>query len=291
MRPSQLLAAVVALSSLSAAWPDAFVDSVRAVGDVHNIIYGRQDNADSSVESSSRPTPTNKDDSSSTTEGAETTARETDRATTTRDEDAKTTDKASGSQKVTGTKTAKSSKTPEFDPRLPAGGISMVTPAAIAGPQYYKVGDWVTFAWNYTSLSVTPSAIDILATCTANQATYTLAVNQSTEETGKILWDTGAYQATASVPLLTETYTLIIYDSESSVSATARPGYLGAYSQFTFGMYLPQKYVSFDRFECANCVKNAVGALTDSLTIKMMLFTGTTTIASFLYFASSFGLL
>lgn len=121
----------------------------------------------------------------------------------------------------------------------------MITPAPIAGTQYYKVGDWVSFAWNYTSLSVTPSAIDILATCTANQATYTLAVNQSTEETGAVFWDTGAYQKTASIPLLTEMYTLIIYDADSSVSATAAAGYLGAYSQHIFGMYTPQPYVEW----------------------------------------------
>lgn len=118
----------------------------------------------------------------------------------------------------------------------------MITPSAIAQPSYYKVGDFVTFAWNYTSLSVTPSAIDILATCTANQATYTLAVNQSVEETGRIVWDTNEYQSSATVPLLTETYTLLIYDSESSVSATPRPGYLGTYNQFRFGMYTPQPY-------------------------------------------------
>lgn len=120
----------------------------------------------------------------------------------------------------------------------------MITPAAIAGPQYYKVGDWVTLAWNYTSLSITPSAIDIMATCTANQATYTLAVNQTVEKTGgAIFWDTGAYQSSASIPLLTETYTLMIYDSESSPSAAPKAGYLGLANGFTFGMYTPQPYV------------------------------------------------
>lgn len=119
----------------------------------------------------------------------------------------------------------------------------MITPAAIAGQQFYKVGEWVTFAWNYTSLSVTPSAVDVLATCTANQATYTLAVNQSVQETGVVLWDTGAYQSTASVPLLTNMYTLIIYDSNGSPTDTPRAGYLGAYKQFIFGMYTPQPYV------------------------------------------------
>lgn len=114
----------------------------------------------------------------------------------------------------------------------------MITPAVIAGPQFYKIGDWVEFAWNYTSLSMTPKHIDIMATCTANQATYTIAVNQSVEETGRVYWNTNE-----TSNLLTETYTLLIYDAESSVSATAKPGYLAVYNQFTFGMYSPQPYV------------------------------------------------
>lgn len=118
----------------------------------------------------------------------------------------------------------------------------MITPNPFSGSQYYKIGDWVTFAWNYTSLSATPTAIDVLASCSKNSATYTIALNQSVKETGQVLWDTGAYQSSATVPLLTEVYTLIIYDADSSVSATARAGYLGTFEQFTFGMYSPQPY-------------------------------------------------
>jgi hypothetical protein len=42
MRPAQLLAAVVALSSVSAAWPDVF-DKGNALAQVNNVLYGRQD--------------------------------------------------------------------------------------------------------------------------------------------------------------------------------------------------------------------------------------------------------
>jgi hypothetical protein len=120
----------------------------------------------------------------------------------------------------------------------------MITPGVFAGAQYYKVGDWVTLAWNYTSVSIYPSNIDIMATCTANQATYTLAVNQTVDKSGgEIFWDTGAYQSSATVPLLTETYTLMIYDSQADVTAAPRAGYLGLANGFTFGMYTPQPYV------------------------------------------------
>ncbi|KAF2738085.1 hypothetical protein EJ04DRAFT_429718, partial [Polyplosphaeria fusca] len=210
---------------------------------------------------------------------------------TDKDSDSTITDKPSGSNKPSATNKNTSKKITDIDPRLPAGGVSMVTPAPIAGPQFYKIGEWVTFAWNYTSLSVPPKAIDILATCSANQATYTLAVNQTMKETGRVLWDTGAYQSSATVPLLTETYTLLIYDADSSVSATAKAGYLGVYNQFTFGMYTPQPYVDWKDFNCANCAKNAAGFLYDTLTLKMMVVSGATTVASFLYFANAFGLI
>ena len=120
----------------------------------------------------------------------------------------------------------------------------MVTPNALAGSQFYKVGDYVTFAWNYTSLSQTPSALDILASCTANQATYTIAVNQSADQTS-IVWDT-KNTPSGQVPFLTEKYTLLIYDAESSVSAAPRAGYLGVFNSFQFGMYTPQPYVPFN---------------------------------------------
>lgn len=279
MRPTQLLAAVFAVSSVSAAWPQAF-DGINGLAEVKNMIYGRQDNQENSEapqSSSERPRTTTSGESretgsrNSNSQSATTTARQTGRP--------------SGNS---GNSTSKPTPT-EFDPRDPAGGIAMVTPGPFAGPQIYKIGDWVTFAWNYTSLSVTPSAIDILATCTANQATYTLAVNQTVEETGKVLWDTGAYQATASIPLFMATYTLVIYDAESSVTAAPRPGYLATQKLFTFGMYEPKKYVPFSEFQCANC--NSAMSAFERMTLKAMLITCGTTIGSLAYFAYSFGVL
>jgi len=164
----------------------------------------------------------------------------------------------------------------------------MVTPVPISGPQYYKIGDWVTFAWNYTSLSVTPTAIDILATCTANQGTYTLAVNQTTDETGKVLWDTGAYQATGTLPLLTETYTLIIYDADSSVSATPKAGYLQVFNQYSFGMYEKQPYVALKDWNCPSC--NAALSGIERQSLGFVFGMATITVLSFGWFAGSFGL-
>jgi len=172
-------------------------------------------------------------------------------------DEASQTEKPSGSQKASGSQITGKPRNTSFDPRLPAGGITMVTPNVFAGDQFYKVGNYITFAWNYTSLSVTPSAIDILASCSANQATYTIAVNQSAQET-KVVWDTKNVPS-GQAPFLTEKYTLLIYDAESSVTAAPRAGYLGVFNQFTFGMYTPQPYVNWSSKlpHIPTCLKSA----------------------------------
>ncbi len=92
------------------------------------------------------------------------------------------------------------SSTVDIDERDPPGGIQMITPGPFAGPQYYKIGDYITFGWNYTSLSVTPSAINVVASCSLNSHIYTIAANQSVQSSQAVTWDTRA-EATASVPL------------------------------------------------------------------------------------------
>ena len=151
---------------------------------------------------------------------------------------------ASASASITGspskansTSTHSSNKTTIVDPRQPAGGIALITPAPIDGTQFYKVGEYLTFKWTYTSLIVSPSAVDILASCAVNQQTYTISTNVSLEETQAVTWDTGGYQASATNPLPVASYTLVIYDAASNVSAVPSAGHLGAYAQYIFGMY------------------------------------------------------
>lgn len=117
----------------------------------------------------------------------------------------------------------------------------MLTPSALAQTTYYKIGDHVTFAWNYTSLSISPSKIDAVVSCSTNSATYTLLNNASFEKTGSVVWDT-LPDVTGTAPLLTETYTLIVYDAAEAATAVAGPGRLGVSNPFRFGMYLPQTY-------------------------------------------------
>ena len=157
----------------------------------------------------------------------------------------------------TGTKTTKSKAAThtEYDAQDPAGSVVMITPAATAGTQLYKVGDYVTWGWNYTNVQGNPTAIDVLVSCSKATNTWTLTQNMTFETQGAFTWDTGSYQQTAvASPLLTEQYTLLIYDAESSVSATAEAGYLAPFSGFVFGLYTPRPYTSIqDGWKCATC--------------------------------------
>lgn len=136
---------------------------------------------------------------------------------------------------------AASTKTSAVDPRLPPGGVNMITPSAIAQPSYYKVGDHVTFAWNYTSLSVKPARIDAFVSCAPNSATYTLLNNATFDPTATVVWDTSV-NPSDTAPFLTETYTLVVYDASKDPTAVPVAGHLGKFDQFYFGMYIPQPY-------------------------------------------------
>ena len=179
------------------------------------------------------------------------TAKETAKASDTAKASGSNTAKASGTAKASQTAKASGSAAAttgqaaassiSVNPVLAAGGANMITPSALAATTYYKISDYVTFAWNYTSLSITPSKIDAVVSCSANSATYTLLSNASFEKTASIVWDTRP-DVTGTAPLLTETYTLVIYDAAEAVTAVASAGKLGVSNDFMFGMYVPQAY-------------------------------------------------
>jgi hypothetical protein len=276
MRPAALLSSVLLLAATSSAWSNPFDAAKR---DVAPLLIQRQDDSSTQAPSSTNNNKDNKESSASNTNDSENTSKASATPTNdnnndnnNNDEESSTsgtakstggTSKGSQTDKSTITGSATNSKasgskttgdsTKQFDPRLPAGGASMITPDAMSPASYYKIADQITFAWNYTSLSRNPSAVDVLATCTANNALYTIAANETWEQMQTIVWDTGAYQSTGTIPLLTETYTLIIHDAAKDVSATASPGYLGTWKQFTFGMYSPQPYTPMADYVCATC--------------------------------------
>jgi hypothetical protein len=122
----------------------------------------------------------------------------------------------------------------------------MMTPDVFAGAQYYKVGDWVTFAWNYTSLVNPPSAVNVIATCSAASAEWTIAGNMSFAPSHTVFWDTNQYKTRQTPQLVLATYTLIIENAEEAkATAQAEAGSLSSVDSFRFGMYPPQEYVPF----------------------------------------------
>lgn len=304
MRHTSFLSAVSLLAAVSSAWPWPQGSSPLEVAkrELYPLVAERAATSsfDLSLSLTQGNTATTK--ARTTQKGQETSSTKSDgknsassSSATGTGKDAKTTN---GGKTTTGKETGKTTEkstyetTKTFDARLPAGGVSMVTPNIMSGAQYYKIADYVTFAWNYTSLSIYPTAVDIFASCTTNSATYTIAMNQSvpTEKGAQqaVTWDTGKYQASATVPLLVATYTLYIYDADSGVTDMPRAGYLGVYDQLTFGMYTPQPYTPIADYVCATC-NSAMSSMTRH-TLGFMFGMVAVTVLSFGWFAGVAGL-
>ncbi|KAF4550885.1 Hypothetical protein D9617_15g042370 [Elsinoe fawcettii] len=259
MRPVQLLSSALLCSTVVSAWPWSDNKLGNAIGDYilphkrspQRVTLGNSDApTPNPSQSTNEPTPSSSSDQPQNTNESQS-ADASASGSNTRSGSGSASGTASRTGSGSGSRTNSSPTQTTFDPRLPPGGIAMITPNSRSAASYYKIGDYVTFAWNYTSLSVTPSAIDILAYCSKNQQTYTLALNQTVANaTGAITWDT---KATATVPLLTETYTLIIHDAAKDVTDTPKAGFLGTFNQFTFGMYQPQAYTPLSQYVCVTC--------------------------------------
>jgi len=164
----------------------------------------------------------------------------------------------------------------------------MLTPAATLGSQLYKIGGNITWAWNYTSLLATPTAIDVLVTISSTQV-WTLTQNMSYSPTGAYTWDTNEYAATAvGTPLLTDQYTLVIYDAQSNPTAQGEAGYLGVFNSFQFGMYTPKPYTPIDDWTCVTCSSGALSE-TERRVLGFALTMSVVTVLSFTWFVTGFG--
>lgn len=185
------------------------------------------------------PEPTSSEAASNTasSEPSETSHVSSETKTASDKTDAKTDSKTHSKTDSKSNSQATATSSISINPAAGAGGFSMITPAATT-TTYYKIGQNVTFAWNYTSLTITPSAVDVLASCSANSATYTLTSNMTVKETGSVVWDTNATQ---TIPFLTATYTLFVVDSNKTIGDVVSAGHLGSQIGFNFGMYWPQK--------------------------------------------------
>ncbi|KAJ5920577.1 hypothetical protein N7516_011435 [Penicillium verrucosum] len=278
-----VLCTILLLGTMSSAWPWRPYGALLGVS-----LDKRADTTDTAVaetsESTAEASTAPKTSTGATTETNTDTNSDTKTGTATDSEKTGT---------ATGTKTGKSKTTAtssiSIDPAAAAGGVSMITPAS-SSTTYYKIGEDVTFVWNYTSLSVTPSAVNVVASCSLNAMTYTLSSNMTVKQTGSVVWDTGKYQKSATIPLLTASYTLIVYDASKDIDDTAGAGHLSSQNGgYVFGMYTPQPYTPLNQFKCATCS----GALSETsrLAIKFTVGMAVITFASFTWFAGSAGVL
>ncbi|KAK3990171.1 hypothetical protein QBC44DRAFT_72480 [Cladorrhinum sp. PSN332] len=277
---------VVALLSLTPAvsalaWP-------RWLPELDTLVV-RQENEDSS--DSPRPTaaPTNNGNNGGSTTGSATAPFS--RITTNLNTGGIETGTKSGAT-ITGnsTRTSPPRKT-QFNLQDPAGGVVMVTPGPFAGTQLYKIGDYVTWGWNYTNLQGAPTAIDVVITAREITRTYTLTQNMTfTSSGGSYTWDTDEFQKNhVGTPLVQAKYTLVIHDSDGSVSSTPEAGYLAPFNQFTFGMYDKTKYKgNHEGYTCASC--SGAGSIgVDGKSLGAAVVMSAATVLSFTWFVAGFG--
>ncbi|KAG6364848.1 hypothetical protein INS49_006452 [Diaporthe citri] len=283
MKAAHFTAALLSLAPVASAyaWPEWLPEL--------DALVVRQD-SDSSA-SSPAPTAT----ASATDDPADAGNLNTAGITTASDaESASATDDASGSATGTGTdKDAsstgkKSSKTTTASVNAddPAGSAVILTPQTTITSALYRIGEFVTLGWNYTNVQVTPTAVDVVISCTTASESWTLTSNMTYETSGALTWDTGAFQSdSVQQPLLVEQYIMYIYDADSSISATAGPGELTAAAAMTFGLYTGQPYTPLaSGWVCATCS----GAMSSSerQAIGFLFTVAAITVASFTWFVT-----
>ncbi|KAK6543238.1 hypothetical protein TWF694_000006 [Orbilia ellipsospora] len=176
----------------------------------------------------------------------------------------------SGSQeKTVGSSPKTTAKGTFIDPRLPPGGVVIQTPVTTSGSQYYKIGQTITIGWNYTSLIISPSAVNVEAFCSDNSQTYTIAQNVSIAKPS-VIWDTGSYAPkNDQPPLAMGIYTLLIYDEKSAMTAVPAAGNLAPFNGFQFGMYTPKPYTPLADFDCPTCEISSAHSL-DILAVRLL---------------------
>ncbi|KAM0260039.1 hypothetical protein ACHAQJ_002963 [Trichoderma viride] len=295
MRPSAtLLRLALCLSSaapLVSAWPgwlpevDALVVRADKEDNTAKATSPQNEEGNTALPTHATPTPTNPPDSSKTGDSSDDKKSGSEKGSKTSDKsDGKTDDKGSSGKKTTTKKGGKATHT-TFDAEAPPGSIIMETPNVFAASAaLYKVGDYITWGWNYTNLLGTPTAIDVLISCSTASETWTLTSNMTFKTSGAYTWDSAVQESSVEQPLPVAMYTLIIKDSDASITGQPDPGYLGTFTGFTFGLYTPQPYLPFDQWTCDAC--NAALSKFDHHVLGFAITMGLVTVLSFTWFVS-----
>lgn len=183
----------------------------------------------------------------------------------------------------------KKSTSISIPPDAAVGGVSITEPATSAEPTVlFKIGDNVTLGWNYTGLVVTPTAVDVLISCSTASETWTLTNNMTFATDVSYVWNSQEQADDVESPLLTEMYTLIIKDSEAEVSEFPSAGMLGANAEFTFGLYHKQAYTPWPEWQCVGC--NSATSAHDTQAIKLATIMSIITVFTFTWFVTGWGI-
>ncbi|KAB8339294.1 hypothetical protein FH972_022227 [Carpinus fangiana] len=302
MKVSTFFASALACTSMASAWsmPDSVSDVKALAARAEDYLFARQNDnngdnssSDGGNNSSADPTSTPSGDPSQTSDSPTATITDPPQSTgdTKSESNSSSGDNSNKSSGGSATATKGSSTKTSLSPIAPndqVGGLAMITPAATAAAsQIYKVGQTVTWVWNYTSLSRPPKHIDILASFAPTggvaPSPFTLAVNRTFEPTQTFTWDTQDYYDHTS-PLPIGTYTLVVYDADATAGVTQvpSPGYLGVWQQFHFAMYTRQPYLALGSpYVCATC--NSAASM-ERMTVSAMVATAGMTVISFMWF-------
>ncbi|KAL6862112.1 hypothetical protein J3F83DRAFT_746742 [Trichoderma novae-zelandiae] len=200
----------------------------------------------------------------------------------------KTTDNG-GKKTTTAKKGSKTTAHKQYPADSPPGSVVMQTPNVFAAAAaLYKIGDYITWGWNYTNILGTPTAIDVLISCSTASETWTLTSNMTFKPSAAYTWDSSVQESSVESPLPVAMYTLIIKDSDAAISSAPDAGYLGTFSGFTFGLYTPQPYVPFPEWRCDAC--NAALSKFDHQVLGFAITMGLVTVLSFTWFVSGLDL-
>lgn len=132
-----------------------------------------------------------------------------------------------------------------FIPQTAAAGGVLITQPPQSSTSFFKIAPSqpVTFAWNMTSVIVTPTHLTVSAVCD-NGNTYPVGPTDGIipGTASSVVWDLYAYQTNnPNKPLAQATYTLNIWGDQGP-GAPRRPGYLEQNSALQFALYTPQPY-------------------------------------------------
>ncbi|CAN8097276.1 unnamed protein product [Discula destructiva] len=278
MRASHVTTILLSLAPLASAfpWPEWLPE-------IDAVVVRRQDSASTAAETAA---------AEQTAEASSAASDDASQATDMNTADAASSNTASstGAKKSSSTGTADDSETTSSSNTTAnsPGSAVMTFPVTTLTSAYYRIGDFVTFKWNYTGLTASPTAVNVIATASTSSlgaSTWTLTSNMTFETNADFTWDTAAFQTQAlqdQKPLLVEMYTLYIYDAESSApTETAGYGSLTANAALTFGLYTGQPYTPITTgWTCATCSgalssqeRQAVGLLFAMFGVTVLSFT------------------